>query len=345
MRILIDIGHPAHVHYFRHFIQQMKVKGHCFMVVARDRQYVFELLKAYGIDFVSRGKGGRSWLGKSIYLIRTSFRQVLLARKFRPDLFLDFGTMYSGWASMVLRKPHLVFTDTENTRIYRFFYTPFASVVFTPHCYESDLGKKHRRFHGYMELCYLHDNYYKPDLQVLKTLGIQPGERYSIMRFVGWEALHDTGQSGLPVAVKRKLVKLLLGYGKVFISSEKELPDDLKAFELKLPVEKIHDALYYASLFVGESATMASESVVLGTPAIYFDNVGRGYTRDQERSYQALCHFPLNQESMSAVRKQVERLLNGKNGWSLRSKIQADCVDVTQFLMDYVESSFPCRIC
>ena len=106
MRILIDIGHPAHVHYFRNFIKIMEGKGHEFLVVARDRQYVFDLLKAYGIKYVSRGKGGSGALGKLFYLKIASIKQYFIAEKFRPDLFLDFGTIYSGFASMMLRKPH-----------------------------------------------------------------------------------------------------------------------------------------------------------------------------------------------------------------------------------------------
>ena len=45
----------------------------------------------------------------------------------------------------------------------------------------------------------------------------------------------------------------------------------------------MHDVQASAALFVGESATMASESVVLGTPAIYIDEVGRGYTDEEAR--------------------------------------------------------------
>lgn len=45
----------------------------------------------------------------------------------------------------------------------------------------------------------------------------------------------------------------------------------------------MHDVQAAAALFVGESATMASESVVLGTPSIYIDEVGRGYTDEEAR--------------------------------------------------------------
>ena len=48
MRILIDIGHPAHVHYFKNFIWQMQKKGHEFMITARDKEVALNLLDKYG---------------------------------------------------------------------------------------------------------------------------------------------------------------------------------------------------------------------------------------------------------------------------------------------------------
>ena len=68
MKILIDIGHPAHVHYFRNFIKIMKSRGHKLLVVARDREVVYDLLNYYSIEFISRGKGNDTRFGKIIYM-------------------------------------------------------------------------------------------------------------------------------------------------------------------------------------------------------------------------------------------------------------------------------------
>jgi len=37
MKIVTDIGHPAHVHYFKHFIKEMTDNGHEIMCFARER--------------------------------------------------------------------------------------------------------------------------------------------------------------------------------------------------------------------------------------------------------------------------------------------------------------------
>ena len=51
------------------------------------------------------------------------------------------------------------------------------------------------------------------------------------------------------------------------------------------------DAIASASLLYGESATMASEAAVLGVPAIYLDNTGRCYTREEEEKYGLVFNF------------------------------------------------------
>ena len=66
MRILIDLGHPAHIHYFKNFINLMKAKGHEFKFVARDKEILHTLLSHYNINFTSRGKGKKSLDRKSV---------------------------------------------------------------------------------------------------------------------------------------------------------------------------------------------------------------------------------------------------------------------------------------
>jgi uncharacterized protein len=50
MKIFIDIGHPAHVHYFKNFIAVVQKNGHKVLVTARDRECIHQLLKAERIE-------------------------------------------------------------------------------------------------------------------------------------------------------------------------------------------------------------------------------------------------------------------------------------------------------
>ncbi|MDI3479739.1 MAG: uncharacterized protein PWQ14_885 [Rikenellaceae bacterium] len=337
MNILIDIGHPAHVHYYRNFIKIMESKGHKFFITSRNKEIEQYLLNKYKIPYFNRGTGAKSIVGKIVYMIKADcliFREAL---KFKPDMFLSFGSIYPSHVSFLLRKPHIAFDDTEHSTGQYKLYSPFTEVVLTPSCFTRDLGKKQIRFNGYMELCYLHPNYFTPDPSILDLLEVKQDEKYVIMRFVSWNASHDVGHSGLSLEMKRKAVNELSKYAKVFISSEGELPDDLKKYQIKIPPEKMHDALAFATLFVGEGATMASECACLGTPAIYVNSLTAGTLEEQEK-YGLLFGF---RNSYGVIEKAIE-LLNTPNlkeeFQNRRQKMLADKIDVTAFFVWFIEN-------
>ena len=104
----------------------------------------------------------------------------------------------------------------------------------------------------------------------------------------------------------------------------------------------MHNLLYYAMLFYGESGTMASECAVLGTPAIFLDNNGRLYTTEQEKMYGLVFNLS---ESLIDQRLSIERgveLLqtpNLKNEFHQRRlKLLRDKIDVSSFLVWFVEN-------
>ena len=194
MRIVIDIGHPAHVHYFRNFIACMKERGHEFLIIARHRREAVELLRAVGINFHDRGAGADTTLGKLAYLPVGDVRVLRAGRRFGADLYLSFGSMYAAHAASLSRRPHIAFDDTEFSTKGRRLYAPFTELICTPACFRCDLGPKQLRFDGLMELCYLHPNWFRPDASVREELGVEENERYAIVRFVAWKAIHDRGQ-------------------------------------------------------------------------------------------------------------------------------------------------------
>jgi predicted glycosyltransferase len=268
MRILLDIGHPAHVHYFKNLIWEMQKNGHEFLITARDRKNVFELLDAYGFKYVSRGKGSQNLLGKILYLPSASLQIYDLARSFKPNVFLSFASPYAALASKLYGRPHIAFDDTEVGRFEQMIYLPLTDVVCTPSFFKKDFGKKHRRFNGFMELCYLHPSHFRPDPKVLQELGVGEKERYFVVRFVSWEASHDVGEGGINFDSKKRLIGMLSRLGRVFISSETQLPPELEKYCIPTKTERIHHVLAFASLYFGESPTMTTESALLGTPAI-----------------------------------------------------------------------------
>src|SRR5690554_1938305 len=191
MRIIIDINHPAHIHYFRNFFKIAKSEGHEVLFVSRNKEITHQLLDLYGIPYIGRGKGYDGKIGKFLYMLYADWLLFKIAKKFKPDLFLNFLHPYPSQVARLIGVPSFVFSDTEHARLHHKLTVPFATKIFTPACYRIDLGKKQHRFRSYMELCYLHPNYYTPNNDILSVLGIEGGERYAIVRFVSWGAVHD----------------------------------------------------------------------------------------------------------------------------------------------------------
>lgn len=319
----------------------MKKKEHDFIIVARNRNIIFDLLHSYNFDFISRGYGSTNIFGKFFYLIKADFQLYTVARKLNPDLFLSFGSMYAAHTAKLLKKPHISFDDTEHAKLAHLIYMPFTNIICVPSCFKKYLGEKQLIFNGYMELCYLHPNYFKPDHNILNMLRVEKGEKYVIMRFVSWEASHDIGHKGISLGNKINAVKEFSKYAKVFISSEVPLVDELKEYQIRIPPEKMHDALYYATLLYGEGATMASECAVLGTPAIFLNNNRLGLTDEEEKRYGLVFNFTESlPDQERSIRKGVELLQtpNLKLEWEKRrNNMLSEKIDVTSFMVWFIE--------
>jgi predicted glycosyltransferase len=341
MRILIDIGHPAHVHLFKNFAWIMEKKGHKILFTTRDKEVAIQLLKAYGFDFISFGEPYKNIKGKLFGLLKFNSLMLKEALKFKPDIFISHGSMYAAQVSWLLRKPHISLEDTGNLEQIR-LYKPFTKYILTSDIFGQDYGKKQIRYTGYHELAYLHPNYYKPDDSVFKFLGLNKSEKFVILRFVSWKATHDIGHKGLSLEIKKRTVNELSRYANVFITSEAELSEDLRKYQITIPPEKIHDALSFATLLYGESATMASEAAVLGTPAIFLDNDGRGYTDEEERKYGLVFNYTESlKDQDKSIQKAIEllQLPNLKQEWQKRrQKMLSEKIDVTAFMVWFIEN-------
>ena len=289
MRIFIDIGHPAHVHYFKNLIYSLKKSGHGLFITAREKDVTHQLLDNYDIPYTSRGKGKSSLIGKFFYLIKADLLLLRLAKNFNPDLFLSFASPYASHVSSIIGKPHIAFTDTEHAKLGILSFLPFTDVVFTPEVYQSDHGNKHLRFFGYMEQCYLQNKYFSPNNNVLKKLNLKKNDKFVIIRLVSWEASHDIGHRGFSQGYLERLIGFIEQKATVFLSAEGIIPKKLEKYKLFIDPTDIHHILYHAELFIGEGATMASECAILGTPSIYVNTLSAGSLEDQAK--QNLIHI------------------------------------------------------
>lgn len=340
MRILIDMGHPAHVHFFKHFIKEMKERGHEVLITTRDKQIIKDLLQSGGFNFHTVGQVREGFVPLLLEWAQRDIGIYRIARRFRPDILMGIGNPSIAHAATLLRKPSIIFTDTEHARFGNGITFPFATTICTPSCYRDDLGKKQVRYDGYHELAYLHPNRFTPDPAVLTEAGLTLDDCFVIVRLVSWGASHDVGARG--IRDKIALVNALEPYARVLITSEGELPAELQPFQVGVSPEKLHDLLAFATLYIGEGATTASECGVLGTHAIYVNTLRIGYTDEEGEKYGLISTFsdPGDMDD-GVINKAVELLKDPdleRKGTEKRARLLNDKIDVTEFMVWFVEN-------
>lgn len=340
MRILIDIGHPAHVHMFRCFAKEMQNRGSEVLFTCRDKEFEIKLLTAYGLNFINFGKKNNSRIGKILDLIKFNWKEWRVACKFKPDIFLSHGSITASHIAWIMRKPSIAFEDTFNMEQIK-LWKPFVTHILTS-MYEHPLkSSKVIKYKGYNELLYLHPNTFQKDNNIFENLKIERGEKYVVLRFVSWNATHDKGHTGISFKNKCAAVEEFSKYAKVYISSEKALPEQLEKYRMPLPAEDMHAVMANACLIFGESATMVAEGVMLGVPGVYIDNTGRLYTNDIEKKYGLCFNYTESEEDqLGAIEKGVE-LIKKCSKEVVISRHQAllnDTIDVTAFLVWFVEN-------
>lgn len=337
MKILIDVNHPAHIHYFKNLIWILTNNGHEILVISREKEVTIDLLEKYQFRYLNRGKGRKNVIGKLIYLISAVAFDYRQAKKFKPDLFLSFGSMYAAQAAKLIGKPHIALDDTEHAKFQQLLTNPFCDVILTPFCFQADFGKKQIRFNSFMELAYLHPKYFSPNQDIYQLLKIETNQKYALLRFVSWDASHDIGQSGLTFKLKNEIITLLSKTMTVFISSERKLPDELKKYEIHIPPDRMHDVLSFAEVYIGEGATMASECVMLGTPAFYINSLNAGTLIEQEK-YGLLFSFR-NTDGIISQLKDFMTKETIKDTFQIRRlKMLEDMIDLTAFLVWFIEN-------
>ena len=310
MRVLISVNHPAWAHQFHHIIKRLIERGDTVRVLAIDKDGAVSLLEGYDIPYVLCARGtGKNVVEKGWLFIRMCINHTLHALRFKPDILIGRASPMMAIAAWFVRKPHLIYEDTEVSKFSLRICKRLSTEILTPRTFLTDLGKAQRRIDTYKELFYLHPSVFTPSRDVLKAAGFNPDEPYVLARFVAWNASHDVGKHGLRDDEKLQLIKRLEATGvRVWVSSEKPLCDMLEPYRLQTPYPLIHHVLAFARLVYSEGATMASEAVVLGTHALYVNEIRSGSTREQSERFDLLYCFHERDRYEKAAEKAIALL-------------------------------------
>ena len=309
MNILFVSGHPAQVHNFRNVRAELIKDGHNVFWLTTPKDIATNLLDIYQIPYQRLHKPSSGILSKAWTLFRNVIWEIGYLRRNKIDIAVTRTCVYTSIAAKICGVKHIITGDTEHASKKLMMFSDMVDTVLLPDCFNFQLRNDELRFPGNTEIYYLHSKQFTPS-PVWDMLGIEPQTKFAIVRFVKWDAFHDTELAGgFTIEQKRNLIARLQKHMRVFVSSESELPSDLEPYRIQIPIERMHDVQAAASLFVGESATMASESVVLGTPAIYVDEVGRGYTDEEAREELLWMYRPI--PNLTALKKGEPAWISG----------------------------------
>ena len=128
----------------------------------------------------------------------------------------------------------------------------------------------------------------------------------------------------------------------MYITSERSFSKDLEKHRININPSDIHHVMAYASLYIGDSQTMAAEAGVLGVPFIRFnDFVGRiSYLDELENKYQ--LGFGIKTKEVQHLYDRVEELVKMPNRKEVfqerRKKMLAEKIDYAAFLTWFIEN-------
>lgn len=344
MRILVDIGHPAHVHLYKNFINEMSSKGHLVLVSVKQIPAAISLLESLSIPYLSLGAKSDNIISKALNQIVYDYKILKIIRNNNIDF--GVGTSVSLNHASKLSKIKSFFLEDDDSSVIpfsKYFAHPFADFVVSPDVLDFERqGKNHITYSGYHELAYLHPNRFQPDPKVLTEIGMSPGDIFFVLRFNAFKAHHDVGIEGLSKETKYALIRFLSTKGKIYITTEGDIDPEFKEYQLKISPDKIHSLLYFATMFIGDSQTMTSEAAVLGTPAIRSNSlVGKiSYLNEEESKYGLTYGFRPNETNhMLSKIAELLGMSDLTHEWQRRrERMLADKIDVTAFLVWLIES-------
>lgn len=342
MKVLFQLGHPAHFHLFKNTIADLQRDGHQTYILIRKKDILEDLLKASGLEYVNILPSGRK---SALTLALRLWRVFWFTLKHRVDVLVG-STPEVAQVAWLLRRRSVVMAEDDAAIVPQFIKVvkPFADQYLSPvSCNNGPLESKTTHYEGFHKLAYLHPHRFVPDPSVVDRYF--PHERpYFLLRFAQLNAYHDVSAhaQGITDAIARHLVDMLLPHGDVYITSERPLPAGLEEYRLHINPLDIHHIMAFAKMYIGDSQSMAVEAAMLGTPSIRFnDFAGRiGVLEELEKKYQLTVGIPTSEpERLYSTVSMMLQENNLKETFQMRrTRMLSDKIDVASFYTSFIEN-------
>ncbi len=344
MKILFHLGHPAHFHLFKNVIKELKANDHQIFILIKKKDVLEELLTASGFEYHNILPKGRKddKISIAIGQLKQNLKLYFFCLGKKIDLLMGTSVSISH-VGKLLRIPSINVDedDADVIPLHAKLAYPWASYILAPKvCRMGKWAHKTIFYEGYHELAYLHPNNFVSNIDIARKY-VSIDKPYFILRFAKLGAHHDTGIEGLSDKIAIKLIELLSDFGKVYITSERKLGAELEEYRIQINPIDMHHVMAYASLYIGDSQTMAAESGVLGVPFVRFnDFVDRiSYLDELENKYQ--LGFGIKTNEVQLLYKKVEELINMPDRFEIfqerRNKMLSEKIDYSSFLVWFIE--------
>lgn len=334
-KILIYLGHPAQYHFFKNIIKLLKKEKVEIKIAIKTKDVLEKLLIEDKMDYINVLPKPRNSNKLSILwaLIRRFVKLFTISVKFKPNLLIGTDASIS-WVGYIL-KIHAVTVLEDDEDIIKELSRltfPYTNAIVVPEsCEIKSYTHKVIKYSGYMKLSYLHPNYInnfnKPD-------------KIFLIRLSSLNAYHDNNIRGINRNILKDVLEILNNYGKVFISSEEELPINLREYQLVCKASEIHDYIKKSYLIISDSQSMTVEAAILGIPNIrYSDFVGSiGVLNELEYKYK--LSYGIRPDNQEELINKINELINEENIFEIfqkrRIEMLNDKIDVSSFFSWFI---------
>ena len=341
MRVLFQLGHPAHFHLFKNTIADLQRDGHETFILIREKDILEDLLKESGMPYINILPSGK----KSVFtLMLRLWRVFWFTLTHRVDVLVG-STPEVAQVAWLLRRRSVVMAEDDASIVPQFIKVvkPFVDNYLSPvSCNNGVLERATTHYEGFHKLAYLHPNRFTPDSAVVDRY-FDHSNPYFLLRFAQLNAYHDVSANahGINDKIAVKLIEILSPHGKVFITSERELSPELECYRLNINPLDIHHLMAFATLYIGDSQSMAVEAAMLGTPSIRFnDFAGKiGVLEELEKKYQLTIGIPSSdpERLYNTVKEMIDTDNLREVYQTRRQQMLEDKIDVATFFTDFIE--------
>ena len=294
MRVLFQLGHPAHFHLFKNTIAELQRDGHATYILIRKKDILEDLLEASGLSYTNILPSGK----KSVFtLMLRLWRVFWFAISHRVNVLVG-STPEVAQVAWLLRRRSVVMAEDDAAIVPQFIKAvkPFVDQYLSPvSCNNGPLEPKTTHYEGYHKLAYLHPIRFTPDPSIVDRY-FPHNKPYFLLRFAQLNAYHDVSAHahGITKDVAKRIIEILKPHGDIYITSERALEPELEQYRLKINPLDIHHIMAFSTLYIGDSQSMAVEAAMLGTPSIRFnDFAGKiGVLEELEQKYELTVGIP-----------------------------------------------------